>query len=83
MQQSKELVVGIVALAKEAMALGKDGFQPADALQFVKDVATNEEFRNKMLLAVQGVDQVPAEWSPVTIEKVVEIVAAVVDELRK
>ena len=74
MQQTKEALIGLVALAKEIAVLSKDGLQPADAVALVSKVASDEVFRNKLLAAVQGVEQIPSEIAPVTVEKVIDLV---------
>jgi hypothetical protein len=83
MQQTKEALVGIVALAKEIVELSKDGLQPADVVVLASKVASDEVFRNKLLAAVQGLEQIPAELNPVTVEKVIDLVIALALELKK
>ena len=83
MKQTKEALVGLIALAKEIVELSKDGLQPADAVALATKVASDEAFRNKLLAAVQGVEQIPAELNPVTLEKVIDLVVALALELKK
>ena len=83
MQQTKEALIGLIALAKEIVALSKDGVQPADAVVLASKIASDEVFRNKLLAAVQGIEQIPAEIQPVTIEKVIDLVIALALELKK
>jgi hypothetical protein len=83
MQQTKEALVGLVALAKEIVLLSKDGLQPADALALASKVATDDVFRGKLLAAVQGIEQIPSEIQPVSLEKVIDLVIALALELKK
>ncbi len=83
MQQTKEALIGLIALAKEIILLSKDGLQPADAVALASKIASDEAFRNKLLAAVQGVEQIPAELQPVTVEKVIDLVIALAFELKK
>lgn len=83
MQQTKEALVGLVALAQEIIALSKDGLQAADAVALASKIASDEAFRNKLIAAAQGMEQIPAEVVPVTLEKVIELVIALVSELKK
>lgn len=82
MKETKEAIVGLIAVAKEIVALSKDGLQPADLVVLMTKAASDEVFRNKLLNAVQGLEKIPAELQPITIEKGIDIVLAIALELK-
>ncbi len=82
MQQTKEAIVGLIALAKEVVELSKDGLQPSDMMVLVSKLAADEVFRTKLLNAVQGLEKIPEELTPFTIEKGIDIVLALALELK-
>lgn len=82
MKETKEAIVGLIALAKEVVELSKDGLQPADMMVLVSKIAADEAFRTKLLNAVQGLEKIPAELQPITIEKGIDIVLAIALELK-
>jgi hypothetical protein len=82
MQQTKEAIVGLIALAKEVLELSKDGLQPSDMMVLVSKLAADEVFRTKLLNAVQGLEKIPEELTPLTIEKGIDIVLALALELK-
>jgi hypothetical protein len=82
MKETKEALVGLVALAKEVIEVSKDGLQPADMMVLVSKLAADEVFRTKLLNAVQGLEKIPEELNPFTIEKGIDIVLAIALELK-
>lgn len=82
MQQTKEAIVGLIALAKEVVELSKDGLQPSDMMVLVSKLAADEVFRTKLLNAVQGLEKIPEELTPFTVEKGIDIVLALALELK-
>jgi hypothetical protein len=82
MKETKEAIVGIIALAKEIVELSKDGLQPSDMMVLVSKLAADEIFRTKLLNAVQGLEKIPAELQPLTIEKGIDLVLAIALELK-
>lgn len=83
MPQTAEALIGIIALAKELVELSKDGVSTSDAVVLAKKLAVDANFRNKLISAVQGVDQVPSELIPFTMDKGIEIILVLVAELKK
>ncbi len=82
MKETKEALVGIIALAKEVVELSKDGLQPSDIMVLVSKLAADEAFRTKCLNAVQGLEKIPEELNPLTIEKGIDLVLAIALELK-
>lgn len=82
MKETSEAIVGLVALAKEVAVLAKDGLDVSDAVALAKKVATDEVFRDKITSAVQNCGAIPAELTPVTVEKVIALVLALTAALK-
>lgn len=81
-QDIKEACVAVVALVKEIQVLAKDGLMPADAGALVLKFATNDEFRAKFISAFEGLSTIPAELKEIDMAGGLEIITAIVEELR-
>lgn len=82
MKETSEAIIGLVVLGKELLELSKDGIQANDAVALAALIAKDEAFRNKLVAAVQGCEKIPAELTPVTIEKVIALVVAISQALK-
>lgn len=90
-KESKELLIGVNELSLVLMKHLKDGFQAGkDAAAILGELVANEEVKNKLVEAVQGVDKVPAEIKDLSLEEGVELgmvqvgyVSKIVDALKK
>lgn len=81
-QEMKEACVAVVALVKEIQVLAKDGLTPADAGSLVLHFATDDIFRKKFILAFEGLSKIPSELKEIDMVGGLEIITAVVEELR-
>ena len=81
-QEIKEAMVAIVALVKEVQVLAKDGLTYSDAGSLVLHFATDEIFRKKFILAFEGISKIPAELKEIDTVGGLEIITAVIEEIR-
>jgi len=81
-QEMKEAMVAIVALIKEVQVLAKDGLTASDAGSLVLHFATDEQFRTKFILAFEGLSKIPAEIKEIDAVGGLEIITAVIEEIR-
>jgi hypothetical protein len=81
-QDIKEASVAVVALVKEIQVIAKDGLTPADAGALVLKFATDDAFRTKFRLAFEGLSTIPAEFKEIDMVGGLEIITAVIAELR-
>lgn len=81
MKETKEVVIGFLALAKELAVVFKDGAQVADAGAILAKLQ-DEVFMAKLKLAYEDVEKVEAEIKEATVAEVLEIVAAALPEIK-
>lgn len=81
-QEIKEACVAVVALVKEIQALSKDGLTPADAGSLILKFTTDDAFRTKFVLAFEGLSKIPAEFKEIDTVGGLDIITAVIAELR-
>jgi hypothetical protein len=82
MRNTKEAVVGFIAIAALLADAFKDGVQMADAMTIWAKVQANHELLAKITSAYQEIEQIPSEVKEVTAEEVLDIVAAILPELK-
>lgn len=83
LKETKEFVVGSIALTKVIISELSDGFQSSDLIDLAKKLASDEEFRNKVWEAAKGAQHIPAELKAApTLESIAEIGAIVLDALK-
>lgn len=81
-QEMKEAAVAIVVLIKEIQTLAKDGLQFSDTGSFVLHYATDKVFRDKVTIAFEGLSKIPAEWKELDTVGGLEIITAIIEEIR-
>ena len=81
-KETKEVVVLAFALAKLLKGHLADGFQPADVLKIVESALT-PEFVAGVKVAVEGLNEVPAEASDVDLFEALELARFVLAEIKK
>jgi hypothetical protein len=82
-QNVKELAVGLIVIATILAEEFKDGIQATDAVEIFAKVKGNSELQAKILSAYNGIDQVPAEAKDLNLSEGVEIIVALVPEIKK
>jgi hypothetical protein len=82
MKNTKEAVVGFIAIAALLADSFKDGVQMGDALTIWGKIQANPELMAKIVAAYTDVEQVTSEVKEITAEEVLEIVAAILPELK-
>jgi hypothetical protein len=83
-KETKEAVLGVMALGFYVAKLAKDGIQMADAGALLAKLQGDAEFAAKLKAAYEGIEQVPAEIKDITvaegIELAMEIIPAAIKE---
>lgn len=83
LKETKEFIVGAVALGKVIAAELSDGFQAADLMDLAKKLSSDEAFRAKVWEAAKGIGQIPEELKEAPAAKIVlEIGQAALDALK-
>lgn len=82
-KETKELVVGLLAISALLAKEFKDGVQVADFADIIAKVSANEELKAKIVGAYSGVEKVPSEVKDATVAEVIEILSAALPELLK
>jgi hypothetical protein len=74
-QNTKELFIAMQELSLEIAKLLKDGAQVTDIITFWNDMIANEEMKAKLIAAVDGYKELPAEIKDIDINEAVELAA--------
>lgn len=82
MKNTKELVVGFIAMAALMAESFKDGIQAADALAIWAKIQSNPALMEKLMAAYTDVDQISTEVKEVSAEEVLEVIVAALPEIR-
>lgn len=82
MKNTKEAVVGFIAIAALMAEVFKDGVQLTDAMTVWTKIQGSPELLAKIMAAYQEIEQVPSEVKEVSAEEVLEIVAASLPEIK-
>ena len=72
-KETKEAFVGVNELALFLISRLKDGIGMDDAVAAFQKLSTDEDFRNKLLEAVKGIEQVPAEIKDINMQEGMEL----------
>lgn len=72
-KELKEAIVGCFALGKVVAELAKDGIDFNDAVALAGKIAGDEVLKAKLVAAVQGIDQVPAEIKDLKFAEIIEL----------
>ena len=83
MKETKELAIGLIALAGLMAERFKDGVQVEDAALIFAKLQTDEEFKAKMVAAYNGFELIKEETKEVTIAEAGELIIALIPELLK
>jgi hypothetical protein len=81
-KEVKEAAVGLVKLAKVLAELAKDGIDWKDGAALAAKIVGDEAFRSALVDAVDGVAKIPAEVGDLKLDEGLEIVMAVITELK-
>jgi hypothetical protein len=76
-KELKEAILGLVVLGKAVAVLAKDGVDLSDAVALGQKFAADPAFKDKVLEAVKGIDQVPAEVKDLTLAEGLELAALI------
>jgi hypothetical protein len=82
-QESKEALIGLVVLGKYVASLAADGLDFSDLGSLVAKFVADAKFREVLEAGVEGLDKVPEELKDIEGSEALELVAALVDVLRK
>jgi hypothetical protein len=82
-QNVKELAIGLIVIATMLAEEFKDGVQATDAISIFAKIKGNEELQAKILLAYNGIDQVSAEAKDINLSEGVELIVALIPEIKK
>lgn len=82
-KETKEVAVGLVALLSVLAEAFKDGVQAGDFVTIVAKIQGDAELSAKLLAAYNDVDLVKDEVKEVSAEEVLEVLAAIVPEIKK
>ena len=72
-KETKEAILGVVALGVYITKRAKDGFDVNDATDFVQKLLVDAEFKAKLTEAVDGIDKVPEEIKNISFVQVLEL----------
>lgn len=88
-KETKEALVGVLAVAEVIAKRLKDGVGLDDAMAIVAVISSDEEFKAKMVLAVEGYKAIPEELKDIDLSESVELmvvggegIVKIVKELR-
>lgn len=81
-KESKEAVIALVALGKVVAGLAKDGLDLSDAVALGSKIVADEAFRAKLLAGVAGLDKIVPELKDIAASEAIDLVEAIVHELR-
>ena len=82
-KETKEVLVGFLALASLLAESFKDGVQVADFAVIMANIAANPELKAKFEAAYADIELVKNEVADISVAEGVELVAAALPELQK
>jgi len=82
MKETKEVVVGFLALAAELAVVFKDGVQIADAAVIFAKLQ-DEAFMSKLKAAYEDVEKIQIEVKEASAAEVIEVIAIALPEIKK
>lgn len=80
--ETKEFLVGAIKLGKFVASKAKDGIDWSDAIAIGQKIATDDEFRSALFFGIAGIQNIPSEIKDLTFPEGVELVTAIVNEIR-
>jgi hypothetical protein len=82
-KETKEALVGVNELSLVLISRLKDGLQPADVVALLAKLQGDEEFKNKLVAAAQGIKELPAEIKDLQLIEAVDLLMTQLDYLPK
>lgn len=82
-KETKESLVGMLALTQVLAKHFKDGVQTKDFLAIYSDIINDEELKQKLQDAFEGYKLIDDELKSITLSEGVELLVAVVPEIEK
>jgi hypothetical protein len=82
-KETKEVLDGLNSVAEEIISVAKDGLQVKDAVQVVEDLIMKPEFKAKLVAAVDGINQIPAEIKDLDLAEGVQLVQFEYDGVKR
>lgn len=79
-KETREAIIGVVALGVYIVSRAKDGFNMDDAADFAQKLLLDKEFAEKIQAAVDGIDNVPGEIKDLNFVEVLQL-ASVIPEI--
>lgn len=81
--ESKEALLALVALGKCVSEAAKDGIGLEDLGSLISKFVSDEKFRGLLEAGVAGISAIPEELKDIDGAEAIELVAALVDALRR
>lgn len=82
-QETKEGLLAVLALALILTKQFKDGAQVTDASELYEKIFKNEEVKAKMLAAYEGYDKIPEEVKDIDYKEAIELLMVASPEVIK
>ena len=82
-KETKEIIEALGELIKELRVLAKDGVDWSDGIALVTKLVKEDEFRQKLVVGIQGADKIIAELKDLDGAEAVQLIQAIVDEYKK
>lgn len=81
-KESKEAVIALVALGKVVAKLAADGLDMSDAVALGSKLISDADFRGKLTAGLQGLDKVVPELKDIAASEALELIEAIVHEIK-
>lgn len=75
-KETKEVLIGLLAIAELLAVEFKDGIQAGDFASIAEKISSNEELKAKLVAAYADIEKVPSEIKGLTIAEGVDLIAA-------
>ena len=73
MNETKEALVGLLAITELLAVEFKDGVQASDVADIILKITANDDLKKKLLDAYNGADKVPSELKDMDLAEAVEL----------
>lgn len=80
-EQTKEVLAGLLVLSALLAEKFKDGVQIADFAQIMQAIQDDEVLKAKLIAAYEGVEQVPAEMKDLSLSEAFDLLTAIFPEI--
>lgn len=81
-KETKEAIIGFISLAALLASVFKDGVQASDIAVIIAKIQGSPELQAKLIEAYNGIDQVPSEMGDIDLSEGVELVIAILPEIK-